>query len=99
MEQTFKVEYSKLYNVCLDALKHLDMRITYKNKDKGLIQAKANASILSWGEDIDIKLKRLGGKNVKVKVSSEANSQLFSWGKNDRNEEGIFEEIERRLKR
>ena len=89
MQKTFNKDFKTVYNKCLNTLEELNISVDYKNPTKGLIKGSTGSSLLSWGEEIKITLKELGGNKTNVTIESIASAQLFSWGKNDENE-GIF---------
>lgn len=93
MEKTFKYSFEEVFGQCKKALNRLNININYSSKSDGLIQASTKGSILSWGEDIEIKVKFIENKLTKVIVESNATAQLFSWGKDSTNERNIIEAI------
>jgi hypothetical protein len=96
MKRSFRHSYDQVYSACKQALKRLDLSIEYTDKASGVISASTSSTFLSWGETIDITIRR-SNRNVVVEVESNSKAQLFSWGKNDRNEEEILDEIDELL--
>lgn len=98
MERTFNHPYEIVYRKCKEALRRLEMSIDEADKGAGRIQASTGGSLLSWGEDIDIEVKRVSASKTKVSVESTANAQLFSWGKNEANEKNFINALSELLK-
>lgn len=92
----FTKSYDTIFATCIDALQDLDIDISAQNKRAGIIHGETGTSLLSWGEEIKIKIQ-VAGNRTKVIVKSEASAQLFSWGKNSSNEETILDKIEELL--
>lgn len=97
MEKIFNKSIEDVFEQCKIALIKLDINIDYINKSQWLIQASTRASILSWGENIEIKVKLTEHFHTKVIVKSNASSQLFSWGKDSSNEREIINAISKNL--
>jgi hypothetical protein len=92
MEKTFRRSYQEIYVVAKRALKNLEMHIDYFDKEEGIIEATTPTSFLSWGEDIQIRITGKGSSTT-VKVKSTSKAQIISWGKNEKNEERILDEM------
>lgn len=97
MQKTFNKGYDTTFDACQKALKALDIEVNSSNKSKGVIHATTSSSFLSWGEEIQIHIDEVGVNKTKVTVRSEAQAQLITWGKNDRNKEGIMSKISKYL--
>lgn len=98
MQKKFNNNYRKVYDACENALINLGMSAEYKNREKGIISASSSTNIFSWGETIDITITAKGTSTI-VRVESESKAQLLDWGKNEKNEENILNEIQEILKR
>jgi len=98
MEKTYNFGIDIVYSKCKAVLAKLEMKIESVNRTTGTIRASTPTSLLSWGEEITIKLKKVSETKTKVYVTSEATSQLISWGKNENNVLSIIEELSKRLK-
>ena len=99
MKQTFTAQSADVFKACKKVLKRLDIEIEQSSLSKGIINAKTSGSLLSWGEDIVIKIVQKAAKRTEVIVDSDASAQLFSWGKDSLNEKNILNELERELKK
>ncbi len=75
------------------------MNIDNSSLNERYISASTNGSILSWGEEIDIKFEKISLNRTKILVQSQASAQLFSWGKNSGNERAIIETLDEKLKK
>ena len=89
----YKGNFIEIFNSCLNAIENLNWNISSSDDIEGIIEANTNASLLSWGEDIDIRLQDMNGI-VSVIISSEAPAQLIDWGKNAKNIETFFPVLE-----
>lgn len=98
MEFTINRSADDVFQIVKKAIKKLDWRIEYKNEQKRHIEGSTGGSFLSWGESININVKSVNGNSCKVKILSEAPSQLFSWGVNSKNEQN-FKELVKELAR
>ncbi len=98
MQKTFNQSFSKVYDACLDTLDELDITVDSENKQIGIIKASTESTLLSWGEEIKIILEKVEASKTKVIVKSEATAQVFSWGKNDKNEASILKYLSNQLK-
>jgi len=97
MERTFKYSWSKLFKTCVKVLQDLKINIDYENDVDGIIQGVTKRSLRSWGEDIEIRLRKLENNKTEIIVNSKASAQLFSWGKDNENEEQIISSIKKAL--
>ncbi len=97
MNRIFNHRLNDVFKACLKALNQLNMKVDYEDLQNGRIEASTRASLLSWGESIVINLKSKGDKCL-MEVSSEATSQLFSWGKDTSNEKDILNLTDKFLK-
>ena len=95
MRKKYNISYINLYKACLNALKRLAITIEYTDKNEGLIKGFTKASMLSWGENITIRLNRIDDHQTEIDIKSNVSSQLFSWGKDSMNENNIITEIEK----
>lgn len=89
MEHVFNNSVQTVFNACLTTLNKLEMEIQSKDITSGTIQARTKGTWRSWGEDIVIHIFDFNNK-TKIVVNSTASAQLFTWGKNDENEEEII---------
>lgn len=60
------------------------------------IRASAPASILSWGEDIEISVEKTG-KGTEVTISSSPKAQIFDWGKSEENINRLIASLDKML--
>lgn len=96
MTKSFSAKKETVFKACKQVLKDLGMEINGSSLTKGKILASTSGSLLSWGEDIEIKITSKG-THTQVYVTSDASSQLFSWGKDSANERNILNELGRKL--
>lgn len=75
------------------SLQNLNYNINNIDKKQYSISASSNASIFSWGENINIHLKENINNHSIVYISSTPKAQLIDWGKSKNNEEKISENI------
>ncbi|MBS1635377.1 MAG: hypothetical protein JST26_05595 [Bacteroidetes bacterium] len=96
MTKSFNAKKETVFRACKQVLKDLGMEINGSSLANGKILASTSGTLLSWGEDIEIKITEKGTYTL-VSVSSNASSQLFSWGKDSANERNILNELGRKL--
>ncbi|MEA2033505.1 MAG: hypothetical protein U9N41_07990 [Euryarchaeota archaeon] len=92
-ELEYRYEYDKVFDAIISAVKSCGLKIESADKNLGKIKSSTGFSLLSWGEDIEIKLIRLSPKKTKVEISSFPKAQLFDWGKSAKNKERIRNKI------
>ncbi len=98
MERGFNYTYELVFDACRRALTHLGMKVEYMNRTRGIISASTQTSIFSWGETIDITIRGTNVGRTNVSVVSNSKAQLFSWGKNEKNEKEILDMINQFLR-
>ncbi|MEQ8624236.1 MAG: hypothetical protein RJQ00_05260 [Vicingaceae bacterium] len=95
---TVNTNINSLYEVAEEALINLDINIDNWSFEEGIINASTKTSLLSWGEEITIRFRKVNLNQTKVEVTSISNAQLIDWGTNSENENGIIDEFNRILK-
>lgn len=63
----------------------------------GSIQCKSSASIWSWGETIEIRVRQIQDDKTQVTAESSASAQLFDWGKSKDNIEKFLSALKAAL--
>ena len=99
MQKSFNYTFERVFNACLLALRELDMKIEYNNKNEGAISASTGTSIFSWGETVDIKILTKDSYSTVAAIKSTSNAQLIDWGKNEDNERAVLTKIQELLNR
>jgi hypothetical protein len=98
--ETFQQPYHAVYNWCLNVLSKNGFEIKEQDSIKGYITASKNASLLSFGEDVEIAVHPINDTNTQVNVQSFSKGiQIFDWGTNDENERLIMEGLTLQLRR
>ena|ERR1035437_6509507 len=59
MEKLFNHPPNEVFRKSKSALKSLSIEIDYSSESEGLIQGSTQGSILSWGENIEVKIKHM----------------------------------------
>lgn len=90
METILSGSFSTVFKKCQAVLRKLDMNVEKVSSKEKIIHATTRGSLLSWGEDIEIRFKEVSANKTKVIVESSANAQIFSWGKDSINENKII---------
>jgi len=98
METNIKGKYNNVFDACISSLEYLDIRIEFKDKSTGEIEARTKSSLRSWGEDIYVKVKKINEQICRVTIESDATAQLFSWGRNAENENDILKAIKDKIR-
>ena len=91
--EIFECTYQRVYDAARLAAMQCDFQIDTENANEGMIKASTKASLLSWGEDININISSVSN-GVEVIMSSDAPGQFFDWGKNMENVNCFFEKLE-----
>lgn len=82
----------------LDAtVRRLGMEIVYGNPQAGSLRFKAGMSAWSWGEELDALVQPAGPDTVKVQIRSSLKLGLVDWGRNNKNLDRLFGELEAQL--
>lgn len=89
----FKKPLSEVYNASVKALQ--ESGFTVNEKKENVIRATSKISIVSWGEDMEVRLSSKP-EGVEVKATSEA-YQIFDWGKSEENLSKFFTNLKKQL--
>jgi len=89
--------FDEAFSAALHAAKDCGFNIESVDKDAGKIRLTTPGSIWSWGENILITISSTG-EGSEVSIDSEAQAQLFDWGKSGDNKSKLFQFLENRLK-
>lgn len=81
--QHFSGEYDKIFDALMQAAMRCGFGVTLHDKSSGVIQAKTDFSMKSFGEKIHIQLNKDGFAAVKSECALP--TQIISWGKNKKN--------------
>ena len=73
------------YQVVTKALNELGVNVQEGNSQRGIINASTSASLLSWGENIQVTIHETD-QGVEIRVHSVSAAQLIDWGRNKENE-------------
>jgi len=92
--RSYKASFKDVYDASLEALKKCGLIV--KERKESSIKATSDLSLLSWGESVEVFIKR-EREGVKVEVSSAPVAQLFDWGKSSENVSRVFLNIESEL--
>jgi len=90
MERLYKNNFDTVFESSVAALKLLKWSVSDANKKQGVISASTRLSIWSWGENFTIRIQEIDDM-VAVHVKSSAKAQLYTWGKNERNEQKFLD--------
>ena len=82
----FRNRYSIVFDTCIEVANEIGFRV----EETGLIKANTDASIISWGETVNIQVRELSGDITKVIIHSELQAQLIGWWKNEQNEHNFM---------
>lgn len=86
--------YKEIFSRCLKAINKCGWNVTSYNESKGIITAKTGTTILSWGEEVSIKVSKEGNGTM-IEVISEPTAQLIDWGKSEENIQRFLSWFER----
>lgn len=86
---------SSVRDACIGAMRGCGIELV--SKTDSYIKGRTSASLLSWGEEIFIRVQQFGSE-VEIEASSEATAQLFDWGKSKTNLQCFFSALKKRFK-
>lgn len=93
-DRTFQGTERDIFELCLKVIENLNWEIANFNHTTGTIKAETNISLLSWGENIEIKIKQVED-GLNIQMNSESHSQIIDWGNNAQNITKFFSSLER----
>lgn len=98
-EQAFQhqADPATVFAATCQALFTLGFTIRWSDPAQGAIRAAKSMGLLSWGENLDLRVGGLPGGTSVVSVRSALKFGLFDWGKNKANVNAIHAEIARIL--
>lgn len=85
-----------MFDKIKEVLEQSSFKLSYADKSKKELMATTGMSWTSWGENIYINFDTVEGK-TRMHFCSTTFFQVTSWGRNDRNIEGLIQEIEESL--
>ncbi|MFP4147056.1 MAG: DUF1499 domain-containing protein [Halorhodospira sp.] len=92
----YEESYDAVWRNAIDAITSLNWRINHTEKDSGIINADTPTSMSTWGDTIRFRVKKTNNEKVQIDASS-TTEQTIDWGKNTRNIEKAFNEIDKRI--
>ena len=87
--------FEKLVEVLQEG-NHHKLTLVDMNEEKRELLAITQISMKSWGENVYIDLEEIDGETV-LNFCSTTMFQVYDWGKNEKNYDALFEEIENSL--
>lgn len=96
LSRTYYAPFQTVFDTTISILPSLSMRVVSADPTQGLIVVSANMSLMSWGENVTIRMGTHDNVQTTVSVDSIA-KVLFTYGKNQRNVEKILDAISRAL--
>jgi hypothetical protein len=94
--QEFDFPKDLLFEKFVEVLESTGFKITETNKETGDLFAISSVSFSSWGENIYITLEEQNDHTT-MNFCSTTFFQIYSWGKNERNYERMFNQFEESL--
>ncbi len=95
-EKLFDIPKALMFEKIVEVINHSKFRLIEADQEKFEILAITNISWISWGENLYISFETVGDE-TKMKFCSVTFFQITSWGKNEKNYEDLFNEIESSL--
>ena len=94
-QRLVKATYREAVSAVEDALRYCGFKVTDRNYRQGTVTAKANWTMKSFGEQIEISLTpREDGVLIHFHSACNLETQLIDWGKNRSNAERFFKVID-----
>jgi hypothetical protein len=85
--------YAEVWEATGRALVHLGMTISSADPASGTLTASASLSLMSWGENLQVRVAAVDPTTTAVSVGSSLKFGLVDWGKNRKNIDRIHETI------
>jgi len=76
--------YREIFSRCLEVIDKCRWHVASYDENKGIIIARTGTSILSWGEEVTIRIFQ-EGNGIMIEVISEPIAQFIDWGKSEEN--------------
>ncbi len=70
LKKEFTVNYDTVWNTTVSVIKDLPLTIEKNNKEEGQILARRGASLISWGENVGVFVKKVSKNSTTVEVVS-----------------------------
>ncbi|PWW81341.1 hypothetical protein CR164_09880 [Prosthecochloris marina] len=90
----YNIEYVKVFAGAIEAVNAMEWQITFADKEIGIISAKTPTSLLTWGDEISIKVRKPENNRVRVDVSAGTSRQMIDWGKNRGNINNFYQQLD-----
>lgn len=85
--EIYNTDYERIFDACISILNENSFNIIEDNREEGYITASKKFSLLSFGEDIEIKFRAINDNRTEVSVQSYTKAiQVIDYGKNRKNE-------------
>lgn len=86
--------YKEIFRRCLKAINKCGWNVVSYDENDGSIIGRTGTSILSWGEEVSIKISEKEN-GAMVEVVSEPIAQVIDWGKSEGNIRAFYDWLER----
>lgn len=96
-EASFPFDIDKTFNAIPLTLSKLGWKIRTIDPTLYRISARIGVSLWTWGQNVFIVVNKVDKSNSVVHISSETTHQIIDWGKNRRDIDKFFNELESNL--
>jgi len=90
----YSLSYDTVFEKAIDAVGACEWQITFADKSVGIISAKTPTSLLSWGDEVSIKVRKNDNNLIRIDVSAGTSRQMFDWGKNKGNIKKFYRKLD-----
>jgi hypothetical protein len=95
--RVFPGNYDNVFRAVCDAARAEAMSVSVADPGSGYVKMSSAASLATWGENLDVRLRPAAADAVEVTVTSALKFGLVDWGKNSANVDRLFRRLAERL--
>ncbi len=90
----YNQEYNVVFSRALEAAIVKKWQIVFADKETGIISAKTSTGFWTWGDNISIRIHKIGTGKVQVDLTSGTDRQVIDWGHNARNIRAFYKQLD-----
>lgn len=95
-KRIYGIGYEYAFQIALNSTK-VYFNVKEQSNKEGYIKCTTKASLLSWGENVLIRIISINSSQTEISVESSASAQLFDWGKSKYNIDLFFNTLEQNI--
>jgi len=95
-EKSYDIPKELMFEKIIEVINQSDFKLVETDENKFEILAISKITFKSWGENLYINFETKGNETI-MKFCSSTLFQMYSWGKNEKNNDDLLNEIESSL--